>query len=133
MNKFIPDQNNEHKSLIKIKNIIPHSENNTTSPPSPSLSKKKKRVLPRWITDLPKNQNENITPTKPPSTTSKKKRVLPRWLTDLPKKSGGGVVKQLKSNSKLNKKNTNIENTNLENIKKSLSTNEKKTVNKIDI
>ena len=37
VNKFIPDQNNEHKSLIKIKNIIPHPENNIPSPPPPPL------------------------------------------------------------------------------------------------
>ena len=78
-------------------------------------------MLPQWITDLPKNQNENNIPSSPPPPLPKKKRVLPRWITDLPKKKGGGVVKQLKSNSKQNKKNTN-----LENIKKSLSTNEKK-------
>ena len=89
VNKFIPDQNNEHKSLIKIKNIIPHSKNNTPVSSTTPLSKKKKRVLPQWIIDSSKNPNENIIPSEPPPSLQKKKRVLPRWITDLPKKKGG--------------------------------------------
>ena len=55
VNKFIPDQSNEHKSLIKIKNIIPYNENNNPLNSPPSLTKKK-RVLPPWITELPKKR-----------------------------------------------------------------------------
>ena len=82
VNKFIPDQNNSHKSLIKVKNILPITHTQTL----PSHLKKK-RVLPQWIRDV-----------KP----KKKKRVLPDWILNSKKNIEEKNIENSLSNSEKN-------------------------------